>query len=76
MRRNFAVAAVLLFLPGGASASELFGVNFPDATPLFSLNQSSGALTSIGPASRISRTSPVISRLRRFGALIQRPIGF
>jgi hypothetical protein len=48
MRRNFAVAAVLLFLPGGASASELFGVNFPDATPLFSLNQSSGALTSIG----------------------------
>ena len=62
---------------GIAAASELFGVNFPDATPLFSLNQSSGALTSIGTTG-FTDIADLTSDLQteRFGALIQRPIGF
>jgi hypothetical protein len=51
MRRNLLIAAMLLCLPGGASASELFGIDFPGATPLFSVNQSSGGLISIGATS-------------------------
>src|SRR5690242_5345607 len=51
MRRRFAVAALgaLLFcLAGTVSASRLYGVDFPGATPLFSVDQSTGALTAIG----------------------------
>jgi len=51
MTLRFTVAVVLICLTGSGLASELFGVNFPAATPLFSLNQSSGRLTSIGPTS-------------------------
>jgi hypothetical protein len=51
MRRRFAVAvqcALLICLAGNASASLLYGVDFPGATPLFQVNQSTGALAAIG----------------------------
>jgi hypothetical protein len=51
MRRRFAVAAQLAvsaFLASSAVASDLFGVKFDASTPLYSINESTGALISIG----------------------------
>jgi len=54
MRRSFAVAAqwlVLTCLAGSAAAADLFAVQFPGPTPLYSVNEATGALTAIGDTS-------------------------
>ena len=45
------VLGLILIGSAGALASDLFGVHFPDPTPLYSMDQSTGAATPIGPVS-------------------------
>lgn len=49
--KTAAVAAVMAAAwAGGASASELFGTAYSAATPLYRVNQATGALSTVGPA--------------------------